>query len=341
MKVNTEAFARYHSAKESLAEYMQIGAAAIQLLKTNISVTNGAALLGQFVDACDMPHWGEGKRFPNPINKTQEISEMLCRHVLVQQISAFDLFSRNCISDFSRFSKWASNNCPNLKHEHAYAAKSIQNNWHVSPCCNEVTDKLGDLKERLNQLQQYTHWKPSQKLESIIPLFHLARRIRNRIVHSDGIIGSDLEEYSKSNETSSAFTSFAKGYTKSAPPLLPVFTKGEMLCIAPVHAIFFGAVVYEIAKEINQFICSKMDDDDMVKMAFHYGCLVETHPFRTIRHKTTEARIKHFLSSRYNYKSTLKMKDISVSLNKHKVSNKDATLLWRVAVDRHNFLANK
>lgn len=44
MKINTEAFARYHQAKESLAEYTQIGSAAINLLRVNVSVSNGASL---------------------------------------------------------------------------------------------------------------------------------------------------------------------------------------------------------------------------------------------------------------------------------------------------------
>lgn len=64
MKKNIEAFARYHYAKESLAEYTQIGSAAIQLLRLNVSVHNGADLLGQFVDACGSSHWPEG----NPLS---------------------------------------------------------------------------------------------------------------------------------------------------------------------------------------------------------------------------------------------------------------------------------
>lgn len=319
---------------------MQIGTAAIQLLKTNVSVKNGASLLGQFVDACDMPHWGEGKCFPDPISKTSEIGEMLCKHVLVQQVAAFDLFSRDVVSDFAKFSQWARDNCPKLKHKHAYAVLSPQHKWCVSPCCNELVDKLGDLKVRLDEIQSYIQWQPSDKLKSIIPLFHLARKFRNRVVHSDGMIGADLEEYARSKEVEKAFESFVKNYTKSSPPLLPKLKKGDVLSLSPVNAIFFGAVLYEVAKEINEFVCSKMENTDFVVMAFHYSCLVETHPFRTIAHKSAGARIKHFLASRYIYREASKIKEVVSFLKPQVTANNSSTSLWSVAVTQHNLLTS-
>lgn len=46
MRKNIEAYARYYRVKEELTEYIQIGAAALELLARNVSVANGPSLLG-------------------------------------------------------------------------------------------------------------------------------------------------------------------------------------------------------------------------------------------------------------------------------------------------------
>ncbi len=343
MKINIEAFARYHKAKESLAEYTQIGSAAINLLRVNISVSNGASLLGQFVDSCENLHWSEGKRFPDPVNKTKQIGQMLCHQVLVQQVSAFDLFSRSVVSDFSRFSTWARANCPELFHDHNLLNLSPQKRWVASPCCYEQEKKLGDLVGRLNDIERVTLWKPSERLQRIKPLFDLARMCRNRIAHYDGVVGSDLEEFSESFLVKSALVEFRRHYAKADLPAFPKWERGGSLHLKPENAIFFGAVLYEFAKEINIYVCSKMSDDDFVDMAFFYSCVVDTHPFRTIKHRDAEARINHFLASRYLFRGVGRIKDVCRSL-KDSVSSGSGrsavtTTKWKVALDKHQALS--
>lgn len=342
MKINTEAFARYHQAKESLAEYTQIGSAAINLLRVNVSVSNGASLLGQFVDSCENLHWSEGKRFPDPIKKTLQIGQMLCHQVLVQQVSAFDLFSRSIVSDFSRFSTWARMNCPELRHNHNLLTLSPQKRWVASPCCYEQENKLGDLVNRLNDIERITLWKPSERLQKIKPLFDVARMCRNRIVHCDGVVGSDLEELAVSSEVKAALADFRQHYAKADIPPLPKWERGSSLIINPENAIFFGAVLYELAKEINIYACSKMSDDDFVEMAFFYSCVVDSHSFRTIKHRDAEARIKHFLASRYLYKEAGRIKDVCRPLRNEISSGSGkstvTTTKWKVALDKHQAL---
>lgn len=342
MKTNTEAFARYHQAKESLAEYAQIGTAAINLLRVNISVSNGASLLGQFVDSCENVHWPVGKRFPNPIKKTLQIGQMLCHQVLVQQVSAFDLFSRSIVSDFSRFSTWARSNCPELSHDHSLLILSPQNRWIASPCCNEQENKLGDLVNRLDDIERITRWKPSKHLQRIKPLFDVARMCRNRIVHYDGVVGSDLEEFAMSSAVKVALADYRQYYAKADIPLLPKWRRGGSLDINPENAIFFGAVLYEFAKEINIYACSKMSDNDFVEMAFFYSCILDTHSFRTIKHRDAEARIKYFLASRYLYKEAGRIKDVCRPL-KNEISSGNGkstvtTTKWKIALDKHQAL---
>ena len=343
MKTNTEAFARYHQAKEELAEYAQIGSAAIHLLKRNVSATNGASLLGVFVDSYGSEHWSAGKLFPDPVRKTLDIGEMFCHHVLVQQISSFDIFTRAIISDFSRFSIWARTNCTEIFHDHVLLNRSPQGRWVAGPCCYEMENKLGDLVNRISDLKRLIHWTPSQKLEPVLPLFDLARMCRNRIVHSDGLIGSDLAEFSSSSQVKNAMAAFRKNYTKSDVPALPTWRRGEQLKITAENAIFFGAVIYEIAKEINVYVCSKITDDEFVEMAFFYSCVVETHPFRTIRHKNAQARIKHYLASRYLYKGVSRIGSIHQPL-KAKISigsgkNLVESTKWKVALEKHDELS--
>ena len=342
MKKNIEAFMRYHQAKESLAEYTQIGAAAIQLLKLNVSVSNGSKLLGQFVDACEVTHWGEGKRFPNPVNKTREIGDMLCNQVLVQQISAFDLFSRSVLSDFSRFSGWARKHCQELAHDHALVKLSPQGKWVVSPCCNEVENKLTDLKSRIQELSSMTHWKLPADLQSIEPLFHLARQCRNRIVHSDGIVGSELEEFAESKEISGAHENFRNKYARADLPELPKLIRGNRIILSPANAIYFGAVLYEFARSLNEYVCQKLTGKEFVEMGFFYSCLVETHSARIIKHRDAGARIKYFLTERYLFQETSKIKDASFYL-KEKVTaakGKDTieSTYWKIALARHEAL---
>ncbi|WP_454774262.1 hypothetical protein [Janthinobacterium tructae] len=342
MKKNIEAFMRYHQTKEALAEYTQIGAAAIQLLKLNVSVRNGSKLLGQFVDACEVTHWGEGKRFSNPIDKTQEIGEMLCNQVLVQQISAFDLFSRSIVSDFVRFSSWARKNCEKLMHDHKLVELSAQGRWVVSPCCNEVENKLTDLKSRIQEIVSMTHWKLPMDLQSIEPLFQLARLCRNRIVHSDGIVGSELEEFSESKAVADAHDSFRKNYARADLPSLPKLVRGSHIVLSPANAIYFGAVLYEFARNLNVYVCEKITDKEFVEMGFFYSCLVETHSARIIKHRDAGARIKYFLTVRYLFQETSKVKDVSFYLkekvNSTKAKEKIESTYWKIALNRHEIL---
>lgn len=343
MKKNIEAFARYHHAKESLAEYAQIGTAAIHLLRRNITVSNGASLLGEFVDSCGSDHWSVGKKFPDPVPKTAQIGEMFCRHVLVQQVAAFDLFTRSVVSDFSRFSSWARTNCEELAHSHSLVVLSSQDRWVSASCCHEQENKLGLLSSRLTDVQKLIKWKPSKCLEEILPLFDLARICRNRVVHSDGLVGAELEEVSASAEVKSALKEFRKHYMKADAPLLPHWARGASMSISPENAIFFGAVLYEIAKEINSYVCEKITDAEFVEMAFYYSCVVETHSFRTIKHRAAEARIKHFLASRYLYKEASKIKNVSIPLKRTVATQSRKrqtveTTLWKVALERHEQL---
>lgn len=342
MKKNIEAFMRYHQAKESLAEYTQIGAAAIQLLKLNVSVKNGSRLLGQFVDACEVTHWSEGKRFPNPVDKTQEIGELLCNQVIVQQISAFDLFSKSVVADFARFSSWARKNCEQLQHNHKLVQLSPQGRWVVSSCCNEVGNKLTDLKSRLSEIVSMTNWKLSAELVEIEPLFHLARLCRNRIVHSDGIVGSELEEFSKSKEVADAHNKFREKFARAELPLLPKLIRGSRIVFSSANAIYFGAVLYEFARSLNIYVCEKLTEKEFVEMGFFYSCLVETHSARVIRHRNAEGRINYFLTERYLFKETSKIKDVSFYLKDKAVggSGKDVTetTYWKIALARHDVL---
>jgi hypothetical protein len=74
MRKNIEPYARYYRLKEELTEYIQIGAAALQLISRNVSVPNGSSLLGGFVDACGVSHWTAGKNYVDPVRKTQEVN---------------------------------------------------------------------------------------------------------------------------------------------------------------------------------------------------------------------------------------------------------------------------
>jgi len=342
MKKNIEAFARYHQVKESLAEYTQIGMAGIQLLRLNVSVPNGARLLGGFVDACDIAHWSEARTFPDPVGKVSQIGDMLCHHVIVQQVAAFDLFTRAVVSDLARFSGWARSSRSELSHSHALSVLSTQGRWVVSPCCYELENKVGDLINRLSDLEHLIGWTPSKKLRSITPLFHLARMCRNRIVHSDGLVGSELSEYCQSEEVRGALTEYRKHYSRADLPQLPHWQRGHALRLAPTNSIFFGAVLYEFAKEINAYVCSKLTQKEYVEMAFFYSCLVETHQARTIKHRDAGARIAHFLASRYLFSETSSIGEISAHLKERALGKKGKseveTTLWKIALERHEAL---
>jgi hypothetical protein len=189
MRKNIEAYARYYRLKEELTEYIQIGAAALELLTRNVSVANGPSLLGGFVDACAVSHWTAGKNYAEPVRKTQEVNRSFSRYAVVQHIAAFDLFSRKIVCDFARFSEWARKHVPDLAHDHQLVLLTPQERWGMAPCCNEMANKIGDLKDRLTDLQRLLAWSPSAKLKCIEPLFDICRMTRNRIVHSDALIG--------------------------------------------------------------------------------------------------------------------------------------------------------
>ncbi len=217
-KQSIEAHAAYHRSKEGLAELTQIGAAAFGLLRLNVSVPNGESLLGEFVDACNVEHWGKKKRFSDPLAKTSRIETMFCRQLLVQQISAWDIFTRSAAVDLARFSASARADFSELDHPHSLVMRSPQKRWVSTSCCGEIANKFGDLRNRIDDLKRITGWSPSSKLAKLIPLLNLARMARNRIVHSDSLIGSELAEFSASREVADALKHFETSYSRAAPP---------------------------------------------------------------------------------------------------------------------------
>jgi hypothetical protein len=206
-----------------------------------------------------------------------------------------------------------------------------------------VTSKLGDLKNRVDDLKSWLGWEPSLKLKAILPLIDLARRLRNRIAHWNGQIGSDVAEFSASREVKDAFDSFTKNYCKAPPPPLPTFIRGDTLSLSPANVIFFGAIFYEVAREINDYVCGRLEKHEFVQMAFYYSCLVDTHPSRTIRHKGAESRIKHFLSQDYRFQLEDSDGPISSFLASRVPGSSNGkepeTSLWKVAMERHEALA--
>lgn len=301
------------------------------------------ACSAEFVDACGVSHWTTGKNYSEPLRKTHEVNRTFSRYAVVQHVAAFDLFSRNIVCDFARFSHWARKHIPDLSHTHELVLLTPQERWGMSPCCNEMANKLGDLKDRLVELRKLLSWSPSPRLEAITPLFDLCRMIRNRVVHGDALIGSELAEFSDSSDLTVSLKAFRTHFTRREFPQLPKFERGRLLDIKPVHAIFFGAVVYEFAKELNEHVCSKLTDGEFIDMAFYYGALSDFHPYRTIRHRTAINRVNYFLG-RYLLGSSighsavirrLKSQEIKASRN----GKKDLTDLWKIACKRHDQLS--
>jgi hypothetical protein len=333
-KLSIEAFARYHRSKESLAELAQIGAAAFKLLEQNVGGVGGGKLLGELVHACEVPHWGPGKNFKDPVAKTDRADALFCWHGLVQQVSAFDLFTTSVALDLARFSARARASLSELTHEHALLMLSPQARWVATSCC-DARIKFGDLQNRFDELKQVLGWQPSAKLAKVRPLIELARRARNRVVHNDGLIGSDLAEYAVSKEVSDAYAFFASTYTKAPPPALPIWERGHALVVPPAVTIFFGSVFYEFARELNSYACGMLASEEFVVMAFFYSCVVDTRPGRTIRMNDAGS----YLFERYLFRDAHGLMDIPALLQDaiQGVQGKEVTksTLWKVALSRH------
>lgn len=340
-----EAFAKYHRQKELLTDYIQIGSASLSLLGRNINVSNAPSLMGELVDACSIPHWSKGKRYPEPEKKIASVETSLANFGIIQHTAAFDYFSRNIIVDAMKFSERARVMLPSLTHDHQLLILSPQRRWVMSPCCNEVVDRLGDFSDRLDKLKDWLGWMPRPALVATFPIFHLMRRIRNRITHHDGIVGSDLEEYASSQAVTDAITAFRNQFARGALPPLPTFTRGTALSLHAVHAVLCGAFLYEVAKDLNEHVAELLSVDEFIDMAFYFSSIVDEHPLRTIRHKSAESRINYFLTERYLRSRLLVNGQMiirrlrSQSLISREWPEASATA-WKVARERHEQLLN-
>jgi hypothetical protein len=299
MPANIEAFAAYHRQKESLTDYLQVASAGVALLQRTIVAPNAPALLGSLVDACGVKHWGIGKQYKNPAQKVELGRTALANQGIVQQVAAFDLFSRSVIQDVARFSVRARNERNKLQHDHELLKLSPANRWVSNHCCNDIVGQLATLSQRLDELSEWIGWAPSQQLVRVLPLFDFIRSVRNRITHGDGIVGAELEALVRSRRITEALRAFRDEYAEGDLPALPEFVRGKPLQLEVVHSILFGAFLYEIAKEVNAWAINLLTQDEIIDMAFYYSCVIEEHPFRTIRHRTAESRIKYFLIHRY------------------------------------------
>ncbi|WP_215762550.1 hypothetical protein [Acetobacter sp. P1H12_c] len=294
-----EAYATYHRKKELLTDHLQVATAGLSLLKRNIQTSNAPVLLGSLVDACSVDHWGKGKHYKNADEKVDFALASLAEQGIIQHVAAFDLFTRNLVQDIVRFSSRARATLPHCNHDHQLLRLSPAHRWVSNHCCHDLSGKLDTLSKRLDELKLWLGWRPSAKLAVTLPLFDLIRSIRNRIAHDDGMIGSDLQKLAASEEVKTAFAMFRAEYAKRDLPVLPAFKRGQRLNMKTVHAILFGAFLYEIAKELNVHATTLLNDEEYIDMAFYYSCVVEEHPFRTRRHRSAANRIAYFLAERY------------------------------------------
>jgi len=339
---STEAFATYHQQKEEIAGYLQVASAGIALLRRTIDVQNAPVLLGALVDSCGVKYWGKEKRYNSAIEKVDAGWSALANQGVIQQVAAFDRFSRALVQDVARFSQRARDSHDRLKHDHDLLMLSSADRWVVNHCCNDVAGRLGRLSMRLEELQAWTGWKPSSKLAPTLPLFDLVRSIRNRIAHDGAVIGAELDELARSQKIADAISAFRK-YTKRDLPSLPNFARGKRLNLDVVHAILFGAFFYEIAKELNAYAVDLLDDGEFIDMAFFYSCVVDEHPFRTINHVKPESRISHYLASRYLRQRCAPGPDNVINhLTRRELIDSNGKVLstfWRVAIERHSSLS--
>ena len=339
MSRSIEAFAAYHGKKEFLTDYMQVTSAGLTLLRRNIDVPNAPALLGSLVDACGIKYWGKGKNYKDAAETVNIGLTQLAEQGVIQHVSAFYLFSRSIIQDVARFSTRARNDNAVLDHDHSLLKLSPAGRWVSEHCCNDLVGRLDTLSHRLEELEQWIGWVPSAKLVQSVPLFELIGSIRNTIAHNDEIVGASLEELAGSRAVAAALVAFRRDYARRDLPRLPTFIRGRPLQLGAVHSILFGAFLYEIAKELNAHAIALLDDGEFIDMAFCYSCIVDEHPFRTIRHRSAENRVSYFLAHRYLREVTAPGTDAIIRrLSTQQLpSANDETLrtLWQVALARH------
>src|SRR5215207_5521108 len=51
-----------------------------------------------------------------------------------------------------------------------------------------------------------------------------------------------------------------------------------------------------------EHVSAQLTEGEFIDMGFHYGVMVDTHPFRTVRHRTAEARVGYFVGGRYLFR---------------------------------------
>lgn len=338
-----EAYATYHRKKELLTDHLQVATAGLSLLKRNIQTSNAPALLGSLVDACAVQHWAKGKHYKSADEKVDTALVSLADQGVIQQVAAFDLFTRNLVQDTVRFSARARNTLPHCKHDHQLLRFSPANRWVSNHCCHDLSGRLDTMSRRLDELKLWLGWRPTARLAATLPMFDLIRSIRNRIAHNDGVIGADLQDVAASEEIKAALAAFRTEYTKRDLPALPAFKRGQRLNMTTVHAILFGAFLYEIAKELNAYAASLLNDEEYIDMAFYYSCVVEEHPFRTVRHRSAANRIAYFLAERYWRDSAAP--GASAITNRlagktlvHSSQSRFNSSYWKVALSRHQEL---
>jgi hypothetical protein len=115
--------------------------------------------------------------------------------------------------------------------------------------------------------------------------------------------------------------------------------RGSSLQLEAVHSILFGAFLYEVAKELNARAVSLLDDEEFIDMAFYYSCIVDEHPFRTVRHRSAENRVCYFLAHRYLREVNAPGTDAVIRrLSTQRLpvgKDENITTHWHVALSRH------
>ena len=296
-RASTEAFAQYREFHEKFNRDIPVGTAAFELIARLVDDDEaGGAVLTALVDAVRAP-WARNRKFPEPRTRIVAARQMFANMAIVRSWAALDNYLTALVVDAVAFAPAVRQLQP-FAHEHTDGQLNA-NGVPRPSCCHVRCDTvLGgvQIKNRIAVMGTIFEWNADRAVADLMPLAHLFRRARNRLVHYDGTVGKRLAEYAQCDDVAVARKKWNERFGRREAPALPQLEENAKLAYAPHHVILAEAVFYQLAQRMNRHVVQAMGEEGVIRMAAFYSLLAANHSGRGPRQNEPAAAVNAFLS---------------------------------------------
>jgi len=299
-RARTEQQVAYQHRLNSIDAHIKVSAASFSLMQRLIDGPGGDRILGSLYEAAEQP-WAKTERVPLAIEKVLLARDRSVSLALVAIHGEFEAAARRMVADILEF--WLDE----IPKETAVAevpsprTSPIEKRGWASPVAASLRSYSAG-EEFLTRCRNLVFHTEDRFDHELVPIYDYFRRVRNRVVHQDGIVNSGLAEFSVSAEVKASQASLDKSVKRATPPV-PTQDDGQLVSLEPKHLVLYKLVCFRLFDALAGIFKPQLDHDGYIRMASYYSLIAPHHPYREKNHKHVHVPVRKFLTGRYRIRN--------------------------------------